>query len=121
MNVTVRNQGSETLSDISANLFAETPITADDDSGFISQLEPGESATLRFSLSASGSALETTYPVSVDFQYDEPDEDTKLSNTYKIAVSVDEGEEGEGGLPLIPIVVTAVIGIVAFYAYRRYS
>jgi hypothetical protein len=121
MNVTVRNQGSETLSDISANLFAETPITADDDSGFISQLEPGESATLRFSLSASGSALETTYPVSVDFQYDEPDGDTKLSNTYKIAVSVDEGEEGEGGLPLIPIVVTAVIGIVAFYAYRRYS
>ncbi len=120
LEVTVTNSGDERLSDISANMFADSPISVDDDEAFIGALDPGESATARFSVSASDGALEKDYPVSVDFQYDEPDGDTKLSQTYRLAVSVEETEDG--GSPLMVVgglVLTVAVG--GAVAYRRYG
>lgn len=120
LEITVTNDGDERYTDISANMFADSPMSVNDDEAFISGLEPGESETIQFSVGAKGSALSKNYPVSVDFQYDEPDGDTKLSDTYRIPVSVEESDDG-GGLPLIPIVVLLVVLGGGVYLYRRYE
>jgi hypothetical protein len=90
----VTNAGDETLTDISAKLFADSPVSASDDEAFVDALEPGETTTLRFGVSVAGSATSKTYPVSVDFQYAEPDGDTKLSDTYRLPVTVEPSEGG---------------------------
>ncbi len=118
--VTVTNNAGQRLSDISANMFADSPISVDDDEAFIGSLDPGESETVRFSVGASGGALAKTYPVSVDFQYDEPDGDTKLSQTYRLAVSVEETEDGGPPLVLVgALLLTVVVG--GAILYRQYG
>jgi len=113
------NTAGEELTDISAKLFADSPISADDDEEYVQSLEPGESETLVFGISAGASALEKQYPVSMDFQYDEPDGDTVTSDTYRIPVQVTTPDGGGSPLALVGgIVLLVLVGIGAFVRYR---
>jgi hypothetical protein len=102
MELTVTNNDEQELTDVTAKIFADSPITVDDDEAFVDSIPPGESRTLLFSISAAGSATAKDYPVSMDFQYTEPDGDTKLSDTYQIPVSV-TASEGGGILSTVPL------------------
>lgn len=115
----VTNEGDDPLRDVEAKAFVQSPLSSDDDEGLVSALDPGESATFVIGLSASGSALEKDYPVSIDFQYELPDGDTEVSETYRVPVSVEQREGG--GLPFLPITVgaLAVTGLGLLVRYRR--
>lgn len=92
----VTNNGDEPVTDISAKLFTDDPVSSSDDEGFISVLEPGESEQVRFGASVSGGAMEKNYPVSVDFQYTDADGDTQLTDTYRVPVTVQQSEDDGG-------------------------
>jgi len=118
----VTNAGGEEVSDISAKLFANDPLSTGDDEAFADSLAPGESTTITFGIAAAGSALEKSYPVSIDFQYDDADGDTLLSDTYLVPVGVEKptGRDGPpievvGGVVVL-LVVAIVIGVSL---YRR--
>jgi hypothetical protein len=116
------------VSDVSAKLFADSPVSVSDDEAFVSSIGPGETATITFSIGAAGSATPKVYPVSLDFQYDEPDGDTKLSDTYRVPVEVTEQEGGGGILSLVSgpgglglgliLVLGGVAGVVLFRRSR---
>ncbi|WP_123538818.1 COG1361 S-layer family protein [Halosimplex salinum] len=122
LEVTVTNAGEQPLEDVSAAMYADDPVSVDDGEAYAERIEPGESETLVFEVSVGGSALTKSYPVEMDFQYDEPDGDTKLSSGYKFAVDVVEPEDdGEGGAPLALIAV-GIVGVVAVVGgYLRYG
>jgi hypothetical protein len=120
IDITITNTRDVPLTDISAKLFADSPISAEDDEGFIAELGPGESETITFSVSAEGGALTKTYPVSLDFQYEEPDGDTPVSDTYRVGIDVTSAGGG-GGLSLGLIAVVAVVlalGAAGVYRFR---
>jgi len=119
LEIELTNAKNETLRDISGKIFADSPITANDDEAFVSELGPGESTTLTFSITAGASALEKTYPVSMDFQYDEADGDTVTSDTYNIPVDVNQ-PSGGGGLPLPVIGGGLVLVVIAIGGYVRF-
>ncbi|MEF8851063.1 MAG: COG1361 S-layer family protein [Haloarculaceae archaeon] len=121
--VTVRNTGNETLSDISAQLFADSPISVGDDEAFVGEIEAGGETTVEFEISAAGTALTKTYPVEMDFQYDDGDGDTQLSDTYRVPVEVTEPEEDDSLVSLPVLVVVAVVLVVlgGAVAYRRFA
>ncbi|PSQ23937.1 sialidase [Halobacteriales archaeon QS_9_67_15] len=118
--VTVTNAGEEPVEDVSAALFADDPVSIDDGEAYAEQIEPGESETLTFEVSTGGSALTKSYPVEMDFEYDEPDGDTKLSSGYTFAVDVTEPSDDGGGLPLSILAVLAVV-VVGVGGYLRYG
>ncbi len=121
LEVEVTNNGNEGYTDISAKLFAESPLSAGDDEAFIARLEPGESETVVFSVGAGSGALVKTYPLSMDFQYDDEDGDTLTSDTYRLPVDVTDDADDEG-LPTLPLVIAAVVVVlVGVYAYRRFA
>jgi len=102
-------------------LFTDDPLSSDDNEAFAASLEPGESTTMTFTLSAAGGATIKTYPVSLDFRYDDADGDSQLSDTYRAAVTL---TQGGGGLPLGTILVAVVVigviaGGVAYYRRRN--
>jgi hypothetical protein len=104
LRVEVTNTREEPVSDVSAKLFANDPLSSGDDEAFVDSLEPGETTTIEFQLSAAGGAVGKTYPLSLDFQYDDADGDTLVSDTYKLPVEVSERQGGGGGiLSLAPI------------------
>jgi hypothetical protein len=114
----VTNNGDETLTDISAKAFVSDPLSADDDEAFVAELAPGESVPITIAVSAGGDAITKTYPVKLDFQYTEPDGDTKVSGTYAAPVEVVPSEDD--GLPVGGIVAAAVaVGAVGAVWYRR--
>jgi len=119
LTLTVTNTAGEPLSDISAKLFADSPISVNDDEAYVQSLGPGESTTLTFSISAGGGALEKAYPVSLDFQYEEPDGDTPVSDTYRVPVEVTTSDGG-GGFPLLAVGGLALVSVLAIGGYFRF-
>ena len=119
LEVTLTNNLDEPVRDVEARLFADSPLDSGNDEGFVSELGPGESTTLTFDLSASGSGTAKTYPISFDFRYDDANGNSQLSDTTRVPITV---VEGEGGLPvglgLVALVAVVVIGAGA-YAFQR--
>lgn len=117
----VTNNGEAPVTDVSAKLFADDPLSASDDEAFVDRLAPGESAELVFGVGAGGTALQKSYPLSVDFQYDEADGDTKLSDTYSVPVAVTESAGSEPPVPAVlgAVVLLAVVVGAAVWWRRR--
>ena len=120
INVTVTNNLDETVSDVEARLFADSPLDSENDEGFTESLEPGESTTMTFTLSADGGATAKTYPVSFDFRYNDADGNSQLSDTSRVAITL---VESEGGFPLFSVfgllVTVAVAGGAVYYTQRE--
>jgi hypothetical protein len=118
--VAVTNNLDEAASDVEARLFADDPLgTGATDTGYVQSLGPGETTTLTFELTTTGSATAgSTYPISLDFRYDDADGDSQLSDTYRVPIDVTPSEGG--GLPL-PVIAVALLVLAtgALVVYRR--
>ncbi|OYR52071.1 exo-alpha-sialidase [Halorubrum sp. Ea1] len=118
--VAVTNNLEEPVSDVEARLFADDPLdTGATDTGYVQSLGPGETTTMTFELTTTGSATAgSTYPISLDFRYDDADGDSQLSDTYRVPIDVIASESG--GLPL-PVIIVAllVVATAGLVIYRR--
>ena len=118
--VAVTNNLEEPVTDVEARLFADDPLdTGATDTGYVRSLGPGETTTLTFELTTTGSATAgSTFPVSLDFRYDDADGDSHLSDTYRVPIDVTASEGG--GLP-VPVIVVALLVVAtgALVVYRR--
>jgi len=117
LEVEVTNTANESLTDISAKMFADSPISVPDSEAFIKRLEPGESTTVQFTVGASG-ATPKTYPLKLDFEYDDEDGDTLLSDRYRVPIDVEESNGG-GSFPLLLLGLGLVVAI-AIGGYVRF-
>ncbi|WP_458190798.1 COG1361 S-layer family protein [Haladaptatus sp. NG-WS-4] len=124
----ITNNDDRTLRNIDTRAFVDSPLTIDDNDAFIPRLAPNESATIRFTVGGESGTLAGTYPMSLDFQYETPDGETKLSDTYEVPVRVTEPED-DGLLPFstgsglelpLAIVIVVLLGIVGIGAIRRW-
>lgn len=105
--VQVRNTGDGTYSDVEAKLFADSPLEVTDDEAYLEELEPDETATVTFGLEAEDDATPGTYPVSIDFRYEDEDGDRHLSDRERLPVEVVEDEFPRG-----VFVVGSVLGLL---------
>ena len=114
----VRYIGDDPISATNARLFTSDPLSTSDDGAFLGRMEPGETVTASFRISATGDAIPKQYDASIEVRYDEADGDTKFTDGMPIGVAVDEAE---GGPPILPIVggVVLLIAIVGGFWYRR--
>ncbi len=120
LTLTVTNAEDETLSDISAKLFVDDPISSSDDEAFVDSLEPGESAEITFQISTGGSTFAKDYPVSVDFEYDREDGTTQVSDSFRLPVTVEESSGG--GLPfglIVGVGAVVLLGAAVVVVRRR--
>ncbi|WP_264554776.1 COG1361 S-layer family protein [Halocatena marina] len=121
----ITNNRNSTVKNINAKAFVDDPLSLDDDEAFVSELRPGESANVTFEVSAAGGATASTYPLSLDFQYDTADGESKLSDTYDIPIEVREPENnsflsiGSGGLPILPVLLAVLVVVLTVVVVRR--
>lgn len=120
INVTVTNNLDEPVSDVEAKLFTDSPLGGGDNDGYIESLSPGETATVSFRVSADAGATPRTYPLQMDFRYDDAEGTSKLSDTYRTAIAVTAAEsDGPPWLLVGGLVVLVVAGGAALYRRRR--
>lgn len=116
----VTNERDEDASNVNAQLFADSPLSAEDDQAYADELDAGESAILTFEVSAEDGAITKQYPLEIDFSYDDSEGDTQLSDQHQVPVEVtepaDDGFSGwaVGGLVLGLVVVGLMLGVRRF-------
>ena len=118
----ITNNDDGPVTDVSAKLFVDDPLSASDDEAFVDRLESGASATVVFEVSVGSGAIPKNYPLSVDFRYDDAEGDTLISDTVRVPVQV-TATENRSGLPVGLIGGVVAILLVAvgagFYVVRR--
>ena len=120
--VEVTNNRDQRLTDIEASLGTSDPLDSDDDKGYIAALDPGESETITFELSATGDANPKTYAAAVDFRYDDARDISRMSETYQLPIDVetDDGMELTSISPLTIVIALAVVaGVYGAAVYTR--
>ena len=119
IDVEITNTRDERLESINANLFADSPLSAVEDSGFSGGLDPGESTTVRFVVGVDGGATETTYPLEFDFRYDDARGDERISDVIQVPVTVVQTDDDEdGGFLGVGVILVGVVLVVAVLVYR---
>ena len=119
VNVTVTNNLDEPVDDVEAKLYTDSPLGAgDDDEAYAESLDPGESTTTSFRISADSGAAPRTYSVEMDFRYDDEDGTSKVSETYRAAIDVTEAEGG--GVPWLLVGgLVVIVAVGAGVLWRR--
>ncbi|WP_266075149.1 COG1361 S-layer family protein [Haladaptatus caseinilyticus] len=127
ISLVITNNDDRALRNIDARGFVDSPLTLSDNQAFIPRLEPNESATISFRISADSGTLAGTYPMSLDFQYETPDGESRLSDTYEVPVRVSEPEGNglrsflSGGVGLaVGIFAVVLLAVGGFIALRRW-
>ncbi len=115
--VEITNLRDETLENVQAKMFTDSPLSSGDDEAYVESIGPGENATLVFEMSAAAGATPKSYSASMDFRYDDESGDTRISDTYRVPVTVEEGGEG-GGFPVFTLVLLVLLG-AAVYVKRE--
>lgn len=118
MRVRLRHTGEYPITDASAKLFVNDPLSTSDDESFLGNLDPGETATATFKVSAAGDALAKEYTGSVQVRYDDRTGDSELGDELGIGVPV---RPASGGPPVLFIAAGVAVVVVAagIFVWRR--
>ncbi|ADD04371.1 uncharacterized protein Nmag_0787 [Natrialba magadii ATCC 43099] len=93
----ITNERQQTLSNIDAKLYTDSPLQTSNDEAFVPELAPGESATMTFDVAAAADAPAETHPVELDFEYETERGETTISDVYQHPIDVEAVETDDGG------------------------
>lgn len=87
----VENTGGGTMYDAVARINVDSPFSTSDDTTYVGDLEPGESATVSYRVSVDSGATPKQYSVDVVGKYDNAFGDKVVTEVRKASVEVEEG------------------------------
>ena len=106
--LTVENTGESAFEDAVVRINADSPFETDDDTAYVGELSPGEQATVSYTLTAGEAATPKAYTLDATIKYDNPFDETVVSDVQPATVEVTEPSG-----PSTPLVLTAV-GVPVF-------
>ena len=116
INVEYKNNGDTTAYHSQARISAVDPFTSSDDTSYIGDVKPGETATARYQVHAGDEAEIKTYLLDAEIRYRDALDNSQVSDTFKVPVSVDPKPASSGLVSMLPaLVVIVIIGIGAGY------
>jgi hypothetical protein len=114
--VEYRNNGDATAYNAQARISAVDPFTSSDDTTFIGNLKPGETATARYQVHAGDEAEVKSYLLDAEIRYRDALDNSQVSDTFKVTVQVEPKPASSGLVSVLPaLAVIVIIGIGAGY------
>jgi hypothetical protein len=111
--VVYQNTGAATAYSAQARISAVDPFTSNDDTAFLGDLGPGETAVARYEVSVDSSATDKEYGLDSEIRYRDALDNSQISDTMKVQVTV---EKSPSLLPVIAVlIITVVIGAAGYY------
>jgi hypothetical protein len=114
--VTYRNAGLSKVYNAKARISVINPFSSDDDTAYLGDLSPGESATAIFSVKTDGSAMVKRYSADSEVQY--TDERGTVYTSDNIPVPIDVQADPAPGIAGVVLVILIIAGVL-FLWYRR--
>lgn len=121
LEVVYKNVGAATVYNAQARISAVDPFTSSDDTAFLGDLAPGQTATARFEVNVDGDGTEKKYGIDSEIRYRDDLDNSKISDTMKVTVAL---ERREGAIFTNPVFLVAVLAVIAgagyyIFVYRK--
>lgn len=114
--VSYRNDGAATAYSAEARISAVDPFTSNDDLAYLGDLKPGESGTAKFEISTAADATKKTYGLDSEVRYRDALDNSQISDTVKVPVTVVESG-GIGSLLSNPVIIAVLLVIILGAGY----
>lgn len=114
--VEYQNIGAATAYSAQARLSAVDPFTSNDDTAFLGDLQPGQTAVARYEVSVDDSATPKEYGLDSEIRYRDSLDNSQISDAMKVRITI---EESSNLLPAIAIILLLLGGGGAAYYYRK--
>ncbi len=116
VSVTYKNTGNSRVYNAKARISVINPFSSDDDTAYLGDLGPGESATALFSVKTDGGAMIKTYLADSEVQY--TDEGATAYTSDNIPVLIDVQADPTTGMAGAVLAILVIAG-GGFLWYRR--
>ena len=116
--VTYQNTGSGKAYSAQSRISAVDPFTSNDDTAFLGDLGPGETAVARYEVSADESATPKEYGLDSEIQYRDALGNSQISDTMKVRVAVEEPSKVTSIL-LIVVLIGAIIAAGYYFLVMK--
>jgi hypothetical protein len=114
--VAYRNTGEVPVYAAQARISAVDPFTSSDNSAYLGDLKPGETATARYSVSAARDAEIKVYTLDTEVRYRDSLDNSQISDTFKVPVQVVAKPASAGITQLLTILLAiALIAGAGYY------
>jgi hypothetical protein len=114
--VTYKNTGNSRVYNAKARISVINPFSSDDDTAYLGDLGPGESATAMFSVKTDGGAMVKMYSADSEVQY--TDESGTVYTSDNIPVPIDVQADPASGIAGVVIAILIIAG-AGYLWYRR--
>jgi len=114
LEVVYKNTGAAKVYNAQARISAVDPFTSNDDTAYLGDLAPGETATARFEVSIDADGTLKEYGIDSEIRYRDDLDNSKISDTMKVRVAL---EKKPGALFTNPIFLTIVAVIIIGAGY----
>jgi hypothetical protein len=111
-----KNNGDATAYSAQVRISAVGPFTSSDDTAYLGDLKPGDTANARYQMSVDNAAVPGNYTLDTQIRYRDTLDNSQVSDTFKVPVTVIPPPASGGIIPLL-IAAGAVIlvGVGAGY------
>ncbi|MDG6257638.1 MAG: S-layer protein [Methanomicrobiaceae archaeon] len=121
INVTYKNTGAATVYTAQARLSAVDPFSSSDDTAFLGDLGPGETATAVFEVSVDSGATVKTYGLDSEIRYRDALDNSQISDTMKVRLQVLPRSSSAAFLtnPLFISLIVVLLAGIGYYVVKR--
>ncbi len=121
LEVVYKNTGAAKVYNAQARISAVDPFTSSDDTAYLGDLAPGETATARFEVSIDADATLKEYGIDSEIRYRDDLDNSKISDTMKVRVALDKKQGALFTNPVYLVAIAAVIIGAGYYifVYRK--
>jgi len=114
--VEYKNNGDTTAYYSQARISVVDPFTSSDDTTYVGDLKPGETATARYQIHAGDATEIKTYMLDAEIRYRDALDNSQVSDTFKVPVLVEPKPASSGLVSMLPaFFLIVIIGIGAGY------
>ncbi len=111
--VTYRNTGETTAYSAQARVSVVDPFTSNDDSAYLGDIAPGQTAVARYEVGVSSDAVAKDYALDSEVRYRDSLDNSQISDTVKIPVTVVKPTTQDGLMDNLAIIIAGIVVIVA--------
>ncbi|PKL65934.1 MAG: S-layer protein [Methanomicrobiales archaeon HGW-Methanomicrobiales-3] len=114
--VQYQNTGEIPVYAAQSRISAVSPFSSTDNTAYLGDLQPGETATARYMMAAAGDAAVKEYTLDTEVRYRDALDNSQVSDSFKVPVTVVETPAaGISGLLPVLLVVVLVAFVAGYY------
>ena len=113
--VQYRNTGIQTAYHAQARLSVVDPFTSSDNSAYLGDLKPGDTAIAHFKVSTDSAATAQDHALDTEVRYRDALDNSQVSDTFKVDIHVVPSSQVTGIIVFLPVLLLAALVIGAGY------